>query len=148
MRPERGKASVVVPPLCEINGTSTKVYNSCAAKKATLSPLLQAEDLRQLSPRNLFDLMRLLSSFELLNDRWQRVPCPKIRSNEINFLPRPGHTRVPKIRKLIKSREGETLCMLKYASVRFRDKQIRVAYKLGPSGSPSSVEWWFTDLAD
>ena len=140
MRPERGKASVVAPPLCEISGTSTKVYSSCAARKATLNPLPQAEDCRQLSPRNLFDLMRLPSSFELLNDRWQRVPCPKIRSNEINFLPRQGHTRVSKIRKFIKSREGEALCMLKHASVRFRDKQIRVAYKPGPSGNANLAD--------
>jgi hypothetical protein len=56
-----------------------------------------------MSPRNLFDLIRLLSSFELLNDRWQRVPCPKIRSNEINFPPRQGHTRVPKIREIYKN---------------------------------------------
>jgi hypothetical protein len=93
-----------------------------------------------MSPRNLFDLIRLLSSFELLNDRWQRVPCSKIRSNEINFPPRQGHTRVPKIRKFIKTREGEALCMLKYASVRFRDKQIRVAYKPGPSGNANLAD--------
>ena len=38
--------------------------------------------------------------------------------------------------------------MLKYASVRFRGKQMRVAYKPDPSDSPSSVEWWFADLTD
>jgi len=38
--------------------------------------------------------------------------------------------------------------MLKYASVRFRGKQMRVAYRPGPSDSPGSVEWWFADLTD
>jgi hypothetical protein len=28
MRPERGQASVVAPPLCETSGTSTKVYDA------------------------------------------------------------------------------------------------------------------------
>jgi hypothetical protein len=38
--------------------------------------------------------------------------------------------------------------MLKYASVRFRGKQMRVAYRPPPSDSPGSVEWWFADLTD
>ena len=39
--------------------------------------------------------------------------------------------------------------MLKYASVRFRGRQMRVAYRPGPSGSPGSeIEWWFADLTD
>jgi hypothetical protein len=37
---------------------------------------------------------------------------------------------------------------LKYASVRFRGKQMRVAYKPSPSDSPGSVELWFADLTD
>jgi hypothetical protein len=43
--------------------------------------------------------MRAARFIELLNDRWQRVPRPGIRPNEINFLPRSCHTRVPKIRE-------------------------------------------------
>jgi hypothetical protein len=69
---------------------------------------------------------------EFLSDRWQRVPCSAIRPNEINFLPRWGHSHVPKIRQLIKIRGWETLCMLKYASVRFRGKQMPVADKPDP----------------
>jgi hypothetical protein len=39
--------------------------------------------------------------------------------------------------------------MLKYASVRFRGRQMRVAYRPGPSDSPGSeIEWWFADLTD
>jgi hypothetical protein len=37
--------------------------------------------------------------------------------------------------------------MLKYASVRFRGTQMRVAYRLNKSDSPGS-EWWFADLTD
>jgi hypothetical protein len=39
--------------------------------------------------------------------------------------------------------------MLKYASVRFRGRQMRVAYRLPPSDSPGSeIRWWFADLTD
>ena len=39
--------------------------------------------------------------------------------------------------------------MLKYASVRFRGRQMRVAYRLAASDSPGSgIEWWFADLTD
>jgi hypothetical protein len=39
--------------------------------------------------------------------------------------------------------------MLKYASVRFRGTQLRVAYRLNKSDSPrSEIEWWFADLSD
>jgi hypothetical protein len=39
--------------------------------------------------------------------------------------------------------------MLKYASIRFRGTQMRVAYSLNKSNSPGSeIEWWFADLTD
>jgi hypothetical protein len=72
-----------------------------------------------------------------------------IRPNEINFLPRRGHSHVPKIRQLIKdSGNGKTLRIVKYASVRFRGKQMPVADRPGPVTSPGSVERWFADLTD
>ena len=37
--------------------------------------------------------------------------------------------------------------MLKYASVRFRGRQMRVAYTPNKSeSSRSEIEWWFADL--
>jgi hypothetical protein len=93
-------------------------------------------------------LMRLLNSSSR-SIIAASTPCPTIRPNEINFLPQPRHTRVQKIRKLIESRGWGTLCMLKYASVRFRGRQMRVAYRPGPSDSPGlEIEWWFADLTD
>jgi len=39
--------------------------------------------------------------------------------------------------------------MLKYTSVRFRGRQMRVAYRLAPSDNlGSEIEWWFADLTD
>ena len=53
------------------------------------------------------DVVSLIESF---NDRWQRISCPQFVQNEINFLPRRGHTLVAKIRRLTKFREwGDTV---------------------------------------
>jgi hypothetical protein len=58
----------------------------------------------------------------LLNDRWQRLQCPTIRPNEVNFLPRPCRTRVPKIAKHRSFRKSDE------SDHRARDQSVEIAH--------------------
>jgi hypothetical protein len=110
------------PPLLrllyEISGPQLR-YATLRSQNAAPSPLAtsgRSSATVTKKPVSFHDVAKLI---ELLNDRWQRVPCPTIRPNEINFLPRRRHTRVPKIGKLIKF-QGWKGTVHVDASVRFR----------------------------
>ena len=110
MRPERWRRRTVVASLLrEISG----LYNAAQLEKGP-NPPPRADDHRQLSPQDPVSSHEVTDLIELLSERRQRVPNLTIRPNEIKFLPRRGHTRVPKIRKLIKFSGWETPCVLKY----------------------------------
>jgi hypothetical protein len=142
MRPERGEASVVAPLRREISGPQMKyIIQYCAARKPPQVPSREWTIVGNVSRRNLFHPMRLLSSLSCSMGAGSGFRAPQfVRMKSISY---PGGAILAS-RKYgtHKIPDGETLCMLKYASVRFRSKQMRVAYR------PALSRGWFADLTD
>jgi hypothetical protein len=66
------------------------------------------------------------------------------------ILPPPlRHIRVRKNSETDLLGDGRRWGMLKYANVRLRGRQMRVAYRSNKGDSSGSeIEWWFADLTD